>query len=302
MRKFMKYLWLGLGLLWASVAVGQPVFDPVVELDFDDPEAWAMKYFASVSLLTSLGPIEPIESGAVILGFEGLYVPELDQEQRTVGFGGFKEEDLNRSAAWGRLRLGLGLPGDFTLTLGWVPPVELDGVQANLVSVSLARPLISRDSWGLGLRIYGQRGEVDGDFTCEEGGDHVFPPGSADNPFGCEAPSDDTVTLDYVGAQWVAHRRFSGPRSPVIYAGIAWSRMDLEFQVRAQTFGFSDQSRLLADGDTWALTVGGSWTLSESLTVGTEAFYSDLDVVRPGRDRESDPLVNARFMLSYRIR
>ena len=45
---------------WASrrISFGQETIDIVQELDFDDPEAWAMKFFTSASLLTSLGGVE----------------------------------------------------------------------------------------------------------------------------------------------------------------------------------------------------------------------------------------------------
>lgn len=291
-----------LGLAAVPVWAQRAVFEPVVELDFNDPEAWAMQYFASASLLTSLGPIEKPEVGELRLGFEAMWVPELDQEQRTVGFGGFKEEDLNRSPIWGRLRLDLGLPAGFTATVGWIPPVEFDGVDANLVSLALGRPLMVRDSWGLGLRVHGQTGEVQGDLTCKQGAEHLFPSGSAENPFGCEAPSNDEVSLDYWGAQLVAHRRLQGQSEPVVHVGVSWNRMDLDFQVEAETFGFLDRSLLRAEGETWALTTGVRWRLRDRSTVTVEGFYSDLDVERRGQDPESDPFWNLRVGFEYRIR
>lgn len=295
-------VFLGFSVAFSGPLAAQGTFEPVVELDFADPESWAMQYFASASVLTSLGPIEPSQPGELHVVFEAMWVPELDREQRTVGFGGFKEEDLNRSPVWGRLRLDVGLPGKFTATLGWIPPVELDGVDANLVSLALGRPLVTRDTWGLGLRLVGQTGEVQGDLTCKEGGEHLFPSGSPENPFGCDAPSSDEVTLDYWGAQLVAHHRLQGGDGPIIHYGASWHRMDLDFQVEALTFGFLDRSLLQAEGDTWALTAGARWDLGDRSTLAVEGFYSDLDVERRGRDRESDPFWNLRIGFGYRIR
>ena len=284
-------------------ALGQPVFSPVVDLEAEAPEAWAMQYFASASLFTAAGPIPRAAPGSVSLGFEALYVPELDSEQRRVGFGGFKEEELNRSPVWGRLRLEVGLPAGFRASVGWVPPVEVDGVEADLISLALDRQLLARGTWGLGLRLYGQVGEVDGDLTCKEGEDHLFPPGSAENPFGCEAPSADTVTLDYKGAELVGHRRLGeGEHRPAAFLGVAWARMDLEFQVRALTFGLSDQTLLRADGDTLAFTGGVAWEIGERFSASLEGLYTALDVDRPGRDTENDPLWSLRAQLRYRLR
>lgn len=279
-----------------------PVFEVVQELDFDEPEAWAMKYFTSASLMTSLGPVESRDPWTLDLGLELLQVPHLDQEQRTVGFGGFKEEDLNRSPVSARIRLALGLPGRFNLVLGVTPPVEVDGIEAGLFSLALERALVERDRWGLGLRAYGQIGEAEGDLTCTAGGDEQFPPGSPENPFGCEAPSDDTVTLEYTGVELNAHYRPRGSRAPVLHAGVAFNQLDMEFQVDALTFGFRDRTLQLAEGDTVSWTLGATWGLGSKTRLGLELFYSPLDIQRVGQEEENDPLFNLRALVRYRLR
>ncbi|MEM9555609.1 MAG: hypothetical protein AAGC60_15230 [Acidobacteriota bacterium] len=302
---------------WASSATAQggstterPVLDGVQELDFDEPEAWAMNTFAAISLLTSLGAVEQTEPGAVDVGLELLQAPHLDSEQRRVGFGGFKEEDLNRSPVWVRLRAGVGLPGGLRLLLAWAPPVEIDGVEASLFSAALERRLWASGRWSLGGRVYAQIGEADGDFTCQAGEDHLFPPGTPKNPFGCEEPSRDTVALDYAGLQLVAAYRLGA--AATVHAGVAWSRVDTEFQVRAETFGFSDRTLLVSDGDLVSWTAGVGWRLggageADFGRLVLEAFYTPLDVERPrldgaGRERSSDPLLNLRLGWSLRLR
>ena len=299
-RKHLSVLML-CALLAVQVSAQLPVLEFEQELDFDEPEAWAMKYFASASLLTSLGPVVATEAGQIDLGLELLEIPRLSQEERTVGFGGFKEEDLNRSPVWARFRLRLGLPRGFGLTLGWAPPVEVDGVEANLASLALEKSLWQNHRWGLGLRAYGQVGQAEGDFTCAAGGDERFPPGSPENPFGCEAPSEDQVDLDYFGLELVGHYRLAGSRSPTLHFGISWNSLDLTFQVEAQTFGFLDRTRLLADGETVALNAGATWKLSKPTQLGLELFYSSLEVDR-GVGEQNDPLFNVRALLSYRLR
>ena len=77
----MKQMILGLLVLWlASPVNAQTVIDFTDELDFDDPEAWAMKYFTSATLLTSIGAVETLEPGAIELGFEAMQIPHLDRE------------------------------------------------------------------------------------------------------------------------------------------------------------------------------------------------------------------------------
>ena len=47
-----------------------------------------------------------------------------------MGLGGAKQEDLNKSPVFGRLRLTLGLPGGFVADLGYTPPLSIRGTRA----------------------------------------------------------------------------------------------------------------------------------------------------------------------------
>lgn len=289
-------------LLCAPATAQVEIFDPVQDLDFDDPEAWAMKFFTSVSLLSSLGPVDRPAAGDVDVGMELISVPHLDREQRTVGFGGFKEEDLNRSPVWARIRAKVGLGRGWGLEVGWAPPVEFDGVEADLWSLALEKHLWLGERWSFGLRAYGQTGEARGDLTCAEGGDELFPPGSPENPFGCEGPSSDTISMDYVGAEIVGSYDPSPGESGIeLHGGVSINHLDMEFQVDARTFGFLDRSLLRADGDTVALTLGATWQTGRLGRLGGEVFYSPLDV-RRSQDVESDDLLHLRLIWRWRLR
>ncbi len=299
----MKHLMLGLlALFLVTPLMAQEVIDFQSDLDFDDPEAWAMKFFTSMGLLSSVGAIETLEPGAVELGFEVMQIPHLDREQRTVGFGGFKEEDLNRSPASGRLRLRVGLPHRFALTLGWVPPAEVDGLETNLLSLAIEKVLLEKAPWALGLRAYGQTGNTKGDLTCKAGGDERFAPGSPENLFGCRAPSADEVTMEYFGVELVATYQLPGNRAPNLHFGVAANQLDMEFQVDALTFDLRDRSLLRADGDTVSFSAGATWSLKRSTRLGFEVFYSPLEVQRRGQERENDDLLHVRGALRFRIR
>lgn len=282
----------------APAAAQRPVLDVTEEMDFDRPEAWALKTFASLSAFHSLLPPDPT-AGRLELGLEVLSVPHFDSEQRTVGFNGLKEEDLNRAPAWVRLRGRITLGAGLGLEAGVVPPVEIDGVEATLVSLALDGPLLERERWRLGWRIYGQTGSVAGDFTCgaEES---RFEPGSPRNPFGCEGVSDDEVELDHYGGELLLTRRFSS--GAALLAGIAAQHNDLRFQVDAPTFGFRDRTNLLTDGSTVSFSLGGSWQLGARTRLGVDAHYAPLDVQRPGEAIGSDDLIHLRLLLAYRWR
>ncbi len=297
---------VGLGLLLAVTVALTPAVaqdrPPVETLDFDHPEAWAMKWFNSASLLTALGPVERREVGSVELGFEALSIPHLSAEERTVGFGGVKEEDLNRTPVAGRLRVTVGLPAGLALTLGWVPPAAVGGVESNLLSAALERQVLTRGRWRLGLRLFTQIGDSEGDFTCSAK-DASIPAGAPGNAFGCEAASADTVTLEYTGLEAVGSYAWPGGRRPVLHFGVAAQYMDLQFQVRARTFGFEDRTLLLTDGWTYSGTFGATWAIGSRSRLGTEIFYSPLTVDRLGSPgHQNDALFNVRALFRVRLR
>jgi opacity protein-like surface antigen len=288
----------------AAPAAGQGVIDVTDELDFDEPESWAMAWFGSVTLLTGFGVPEPLDPGALELGLEAGWVPSLSEEQRRVGFGGTKVEDLNRTPAIGRPRLTVGLPGGFALTGAWIPPVEIDDVETNLFALGLARELWARDRSRGGVRLYGQTGTVEGAITCTAG-DAASVPGSEGNPFGCEAPSDDELTLTYYGLELSAAYRAAGGAEPYLAAAV--NRFDNEFQVDAFTFGLHDRTLLLAEGTAWSVAAGVTYPFGERGRFAGEVFYTPLEVRRLDDDfelgpEETDELLNVRLLLSWRLR
>ena len=285
----------------AATASGQDFIAPHEELAFDRPEAWSLNYFASVSLLTGFGTPKARRPGELEAAIELGWVPHLDAEQRTVGFGGLKEEDLNQTPVFIRPRLAVGLPADFSLTVAYVPPVRAFGVKSNLLALSLDRPLWTGERWTLGTRLYGQTGTAEGAFTCTEedaaGGDDLEL-----NPFGCEAASADQATLRYAGLELSASYRLEGLGGLTPHLAAALNYFDNRFQVNARTFGFRDRTLLLADGSTYSLAAGLTYPWHDRSGLGVELFYSPLEVTRRNRPRDTDPLFNLRLLLSHRFR
>lgn len=281
---------------------GQIVLENSQDLDFDRPEAWAMKYFASVSLLTGLGAPRALEPGSVYLQLEGGWVPSLSESERTVGFNGTKVEDLNRTSVFLRPRAVIGLPHKYSLTLSWVPPIEVKGVKPNLLAIALGRPVHEARSWRLGLRGYAQYGTLQADFTCPEdvvaaGDDPVR------NPFNCVEPSRDEQNTSALGMELSWAHKLRGTSRWEPHLGLAVNYLDMEFQVDARHSGFVDKSLLLAGGWTLSLTAGMTYQAGERWKFVGEAFYSPLEVTRPPSDSsQNDALFNIRTMISYGIR
>jgi len=289
---------VAISLLTIAGTSSAQVIDDVDELDWDRPEAWAMKYFNSVSLLTGLGAPVARRAWSFEIGLELDSIPQLSEDQRRIGFGGTKVEDLNRLPAFFRPRLTIGFPAKFSLDLAWVPPVELQGLTSNLFSVGLERPFYSAGPLVLGGRLYGQIGTIKGDLTCtaEEAS---YPPGPPNNIWGCEAPSEDELSLNYAGLAFTGGYTV---KKTTFHWGLAANYMDMEFQVDAITDGILDRTLLLASGWTWSVNGGASWKLSKRFSIAAELFYSPLSVTRPpSTESENDPLINLRSMLRIRL-
>ena len=291
-----------LSLASTTALQGQIVLENTQNLDFDRPEAWAMKYFASVNLLTGLGAPRALDPGKVYLELEGAWVPPLSESERTVGFNGTKVEDLNKTSVFLRPRAVIGLPRKYSLTLSWVPPIEVNGVEPNLLGIAIGRPVHEASSWRIGLRGYAQYGTLQADFTCPE---DVVAAGNdpGENPFNCVEPSNDEHQIGAIGAElsWAYQEGGSARWEP--HLGISANYLDMEFQVDARHSGFVDRTLLLADGWTFSVTAGVTYHASERWKLVGEAFYSPLDVVRPpSSSTQNDALVNIRSMISYKIR
>lgn len=294
---------VGLLLLLAAAApaAAQEIIRADEDLAFDRPEAWAMKYYSAVSLASGFGVPAERRRGDVDFAFEVGWIPEIEGDDARVGFRGTKQEDVNKAPLLARPRLTVGLPARWTLEVGWVPPVEVFDAKPNLVTVALGRPLFVGHTWRAGARVHGQAGSIESDITCPN---EVAARGLDDfdgNPFGCEEPSQDEVDLSYVGLELSAERDAGGAWVP--YGAVGVSSLDMEFQVDALTRGFRDLSRLTASGPQWHAVTGLRWQGRPRTSVGFEVFYSPLRVERvEGGGSETDPLVNVRAVVGYRIR
>lgn len=292
-------------VILASVGLpvsAQTVIDSHQEVDFDRPEAWAMKRSASLTFLTTLAPPRPLSAGSFELAVDLGWNPSLSEDKRRVGFNGTKVEDIDRLRVIPRVRATVGLGWDLSLDVAYTPPVEVEGIEPNLLTAALERPFFQGERWVVGARVYGQIGTVEGDITCPED-EAALPPGAPGNAFGCQEPSNDEVTLDYAGAALTGGYLLSERRNINLHFALMATSMDLEFQVDALLFDLRDRTLLVTDGWTYGALAGLSWQPSRRTRAGVEAFYTPLDVVRPpGTSSRNDELFNVRAMFSYIIR
>lgn len=269
-------------------------------MDFDRPESWALKYFASVSMIGSFGTPKPITYGAIDLEVELGWIPSLSEDQRRVGFVGNKVEDLNRNDIFGRLRARFGLPHNFAILVGFTPPIERNGVTPTLFDLAVERPFHDSTRWRLGLSAYGQIGTVEGDFICPTNLAGLDDPDL--NPDDCHEASNDEVTLDYFGFAVGVTPKFSRERWEP-YFSLSANYVDLGFQVNARYSVFDDRANLVTSGVIYAARLGLEYFATNRFRFSGELYFSPLEVQRdPTRSTEYDSLINARVLVGYSFR
>ena len=270
-------------------------------LDFERPESWGMKYYASVALPTGMGAPQTRAAGELELGFEGGHVPQLSDAERRIGFGGTKLEDVNKTPLFGRARASVGLGKAVALELAYTPPIEMGGARANILALALGRPFELAPSWRLGVRGYGQIGSIKADITCSAdevaAGDDVQA-----NPFQCVHPSEDESRQKVVGLELVAG--YDGRSRFKPYVGIGLNYLDLEFRVNAVYAGglVEDHAVQRTSGTNVFATAGLTFAASKRVRLTAELFYSWLSVARPpSTTSANEGFLNGRVLVSYRV-
>ena len=287
-------MWL---LVVPSLAWGQSLFRSNEILEADRPEAWAMAYAASGTLLTSTGDAPSLEPGRWMLALDVAQLPRLSDAQQRIGFNGVKQEDLNRSPVFGRARAWVGLPGGWIGEIGYTPPLRIEDTQPrHFIALGIGRRLVARDAFHLSWRVFGQHGDVEGDITCPARLAGIDDP--ARNPYGCQAPSRDVASLNDYGigltSSWSAHGWQGYLETTVL-------RTETQVQVDALTFDARDRSRLVAHDVLATAAAGVRRDLGAHFDWGAEVLFVPLRVRRAAdAPSERDDFVGLRLQLRYR--
>ena len=285
----------------AAPAGAQSMLADTETLAFDRPEAWGMKYYTSLALLTSMGVPERKTRGQLDIGFEGGHVPQLSDAERRLGFNGTSLQDVNKTSVFGRIRGSVGLGQGLALEVGYTPPIELGGAKPHFLALALGRPFELSDAFRLGLRGYGQIGKIEGDITCSAdevaAGDDLRL-----NPFLCVQPSKDVSYQDVIGLELVAG--YDGRSRFKPYVGLLASHMDLEFDVNAlySAGRVLDHTVQRTSGMTLSATAGLTCAAGERWRLTAELFYAWLPIARPpATNPANEGLLNARVFVAYRV-
>lgn len=262
----------------------------------DRPEAWALRRSAATTLMTAFGETPALDRWQWQLAADAGAIPRLGTDERRVGFNGEKIEDLNKSPVFARLRASVGLPAGWVGELGYTPPVAINGAKSrDLVDLAIGHRIVTRGNLTLSLRAFGQHGGVQGDITCP-----ASLAGVSDldrNPYGCQAPSSDRVSLNDYGIDLTAGLNSGGWHWHATAGAV---RTELQAQVDALTFDVRDRSRLVANGTLQYGAIGLRRDVGRHWSIGTEVLYVPLHVRRGDAvARTNDSLTSVRLQLRY---
>lgn len=289
--------WLGalLALCASAHVSGQtlPVSEGVDPVGTHSEEAWAMRYVGASSLMTGFGAVPELAPGDWLVAGELGHIPSLSRKQQEVGLGGIKQEDLNKSPVFGRVRAWIGLPAGWVAELGYTPPLEIDGAKpVDLFAAAVGRRFALGERAALSLRALGQHGAARGDITCPR---DVVNRGGASNPFRCARRSNDRIALNYYGIEATGSWHSTGWAAHVTGGTV---RYEPEVQVNAQLESYIEHIRLRNQSQLPYFAAGaqqedGRWRW------GAELLYVPLKVRRDGGPLERDAFWSLRLSLRW---
>ena len=223
-------------------------------------------------------------------------IPRLSKEQQKIGFGGFKDEDLNKSPAFGRIRASIGLPWDLNAEISWTPPIQINNSKPdNLWGAAVSKPIINNEKIGLGLRLFLVRGGAIASVTCSE--DNLnFDLYTPQNTAGCIALSDDKLKMDHEGIEIFLSLNNSSAILPWI--SLASSNLDNSVEINAPLEVGRERATVYSSGTTQTISFGFIYDFNEDWSFNASSSYTPLDVRRPNYNSGDDNFWNVRFGLT----
>jgi hypothetical protein len=234
------------------------------------------------------------------VGGDLVYLRRLSTREEQVGFDGTAPESMDRTPVLGDLRGEAGLPGGVDVMLGWVPPVDVRGIRADVLTLACARQWFRDERFRLGARLFGAIGRISGDITSDQSAADA-PGGSPGNPLDTDGESHDIFNWRAGGIDLLA-TEYLDDSGTAIFGGVEATLMHLTFHVRSEEAGIVDRTVLTTQGAPWGVTVGSSGTICHDAQLGGSVIYSPLGIDRPNARHAIDPFVTARMSLTVWLR
>ena len=285
-------------MLFSSFTFGNQNTYVDQEVDFVSPEGWGMAFMTTSSQNLGQMPPHSVNIKDISISAELSSIPRLSKEQQKIGFGGFKDEDLNKSPAFGRIRASIGLPWDLNAEISWTPPIQINNSKPdNLWGAAVSKPIINNEKIGLGLRLFLVRGGAIASVTCSE--DNLnFDLYTPQNTAGCIALSDDKLKMDHEGIEIFLSLTNSSAILPWI--SLASSNLDNSVEINAPLEVGRERATVYSSGTTQTISFGFTYDFNEDWSFNASSSYTPLDVQRPNYNSGNDNFWNVRFGLTMK--
>ena len=268
------------------------------KVDLDSPEGWAMAFMTASAQNLGQAPPHTLNVRDISISAELSSIPRLSKEQQKIGFGGFKDEDLNKSPAFGRLRANIGLPWNVDAEISWTPPLRInDSKPDHLWGAALSKPLFNNEKISMGLRLFLLRGGVTASVTCSE--DTInFAPYTPQNTAGCVGLSEDKLQMDHEGVE--VFLSFNNSSKILPWVSLASSNIDNSVEIDAPLEVGRERATVYSSGTIQTLSFGFNYDIRENWSLNAASSYTPLDVQRPNDNSDNDDFWNVRVGLTIR--
>ena len=288
----LRLIILALLMFFSSIAYSDQ------KVDLDSPEGWAMAFMTVSAQNLGQAPPNAVKVRDISISAELSSIPRLSKEQQKIGFGGFKDEDLNKSPAFGRLRANIGLPWNVDAEISWTPPLQInDSKPDHLWGAALSKPLFNNERISVGLRLFLLRGGVTASVTCSE--DTInFTPYTLQNTSGCVGLSDDKLQMDHEGVE--VFLSFNNTSNIIPWISLASTNIDNAVEIDAPLEIGRERATVYSSGTIQTLSFGLNYDISENWSLNAASSYTPLDVQRPNDSSDNDDFWNVRAGLTIR--
>ena len=264
---------------------------------FDSPEGWGMSYMTAASLNLSDKFPETLSLGQFNLSAEISTIPELNEKQQKIGFGGAKSEDLNKSPVFGRGKITTGFYWNSVIELSWTPPLEISGAKPDQMwGLAIAKQIYTNNAFNAALRLYQFNGKATASVTCSE--EMVMQPlYSPGNISGCIGTSKDKIDMSHDGVEILFERESLMGFKP--WFSLASTRLKPSVQINAPLEFIQEEAFVETSGRLTTLNLGLNYKLSENWLLNLGTSYTPIDVRRPEMTGGNDNFWNIKIGLTF---
>ena len=266
---------------------------------FDSPEGWGMSYMTAASLNLSDKFPETLPLGQFNLSAEISTIPELNEKQQKIGFGGAKSEDLNKSPVFGRGKITTGFYWNSIIELSWTPPLEIGGAKPDQMwGLAIAKQIYTNNAFNAALRLYQFNGKATAAVTCSE--EMVMQPlYSPGNISGCIGTSQDKIDMSHEGVEILLERESSNGFKP--WFSVASTRLTPSVRINAPLEFIQEVAFVETSGRLTTLTFGLNYKLSDNWLLNLGTSYTPIDVQRPEMTGGNDNFWNFKMGLTFSL-